>query len=234
MKSTREVAGVAIPNTPLARAAEKLTREASPPYLFNHCVRTYLFGSMVGRRAGIEHDSELLYVAAVLHDLALVSPYDASGHRFEVAGADAARNFVLERGLSERQAEQVWDAVALHAQIGIASAKGGEVALVHLGATVDVIGVGYHDLPVGLIEETVAEYPRLQFKRKFHDTLIAAARRNPEAYTLTWLADTAHEHGSADLPSFEHLLLGAPFAEPLTEAPNLNRYTQPNRQERAQ
>lgn len=213
MKNTREVAGIAIPDSTLARGAEELAREASPAYLFNHCARTYVFGELVARRTGIEHDAEASYVAAILHDLGLVSPY-ADDRRFEVSGADAARSFVLQRGFSEQRAERVWDAVALHAQVGIASARGGEAAVVHLGASVDVVGVGHGDLPPELVRETIAAYPRLHFKREFKKTLVEAARRSPDAYALSWMAETVRGHGFAPLPSFEQLLRGAPFEEP--------------------
>lgn len=212
MNASREVAGITIPDSELARGAEDLVRETSPPYLFNHCARTFVFGALAAKRAGIEHDAEASYVAAILHDLGLVPPY-ADDRRFEVSGADAARAFVLQRGFPERRAERVWDAVALHAQTGIAAAKGAEVAMVHLGVSVDVVGVGYENLPADLIRETVAAYPRLHFKKQMQDTLIAAANRNPGAYVLSWMADAIREHDIAPLPTFERLLFGAPFDE---------------------
>jgi hypothetical protein len=209
MHATREVAGITIPDSELARGAEDLVRETSPPYLFNHCARTFVFGALAARRAGIEHDGEASYLAAMLHDLGLVPPY-ADDRRFETSGADAARSFVLQRGFSEAWAEKVWDAVALHAQIGIAEARGAEVTVVHLGASVDVVGVGYENLPADLIQETVAAYPRLHFKQRFQKTLIEAAKRNPNAYVLSWMADTVREHGIASLPTFEQLLSASP------------------------
>jgi len=40
--------------------------------LFNHSVRVFVFGAMKGIRQKIKFDSELLYVAALFHDLGLV------------------------------------------------------------------------------------------------------------------------------------------------------------------
>lgn len=76
-----------------------------------------------------------------MHDLGLTERFDAE-QRFEVNGADAARAFVLEQGLSDEKAEIVWDAIALHTSIGIAIRKQPEIALVHLGATADLLGSG--------------------------------------------------------------------------------------------
>src|SRR5947207_401709 len=65
------VAGVRLVNSNIARAATQLTRSVSPPYLFNHAVRTFLFGSLIGRALGQRFDKEVLYLACILHDLGL-------------------------------------------------------------------------------------------------------------------------------------------------------------------
>jgi UTP:GlnB (protein PII) uridylyltransferase len=84
---------------------------------------------LLGIRDGLKCDRELLYLGAIMHDLGLTERFDAE-QRFEVNGADAARAFVLEHGLSDEKAEIVWDAIALHTSIGIAVRKQPEIALV--------------------------------------------------------------------------------------------------------
>lgn len=210
--SVKEVSGVEMPDSVLTQSANDLVHEVMSPALYNNGIRTYIFGSVIGRRLSVDHDRELFYVGALMHNLGLVAPY-ADERRFEVSGADAARGFVLEHGLSARQAERVWDAVALHTNLGIASAKGGEVALVHLGTSVDVVGIGIDELPAGLVDAVLNEYPRLQLKTELRESLIAAVRRNPEAYVLTPFDAMAKEHVGAHLPTFEQLLFGSPFDE---------------------
>lgn len=207
-----EIAGVKIPNSPIARAATTLVREAMPPALYNNGVRTYLYGSMIAKQDKIDHDHELFYVGAMMHNLGLIVPY-ADERRFEVSGADAAREFALRRGMSTEKAQIVWDAVALHTSLGIASAKGGEVALVHLGTSVDVVGIGVDALPEAFVDAVLGVYPRLGLKQDLLDCLVSAAKRNPEAYALTFMADVIKERAMAPLPTFEQLLLGAPFDE---------------------
>jgi hypothetical protein len=112
--------------------------EVSPTFLCHHCIRTFLFSDLLGQRDGLKCDRELLYLGAVMHDLGLTERFDGE-QRFEVDGADAARAFVLEHGLSDEKAEVVWDAIALHTSIGIVSRKQPEMALVHLGASADVL-----------------------------------------------------------------------------------------------
>ena len=80
------VAGVALPDSKIARQATDLARTVSPPYLFNHCVRTFLWGSLAGRAMGKNFDEEMLYLACILHDLGLTDRYRGDSP-FEIQGA---------------------------------------------------------------------------------------------------------------------------------------------------
>ena len=53
-------------------------------------------------------DRDELALAAVLHDIGLTHSV-CGDHRFEVNGANAARSFIKERGLSDRRAQLVWN-----------------------------------------------------------------------------------------------------------------------------
>src|SRR6202451_4934688 len=107
------LAGIEVPDTVLVRDAIDLSRSASEPFLFNHVMRSWLFGVLLSESAERAPDSELLAVAAILHDLGLTERYTAE-NRFEVDGANAAREFLKDRGISAQQAQVVWDAIALH------------------------------------------------------------------------------------------------------------------------
>ena len=63
-------------------------------------------------------DPELLYTAAMFHDIGLTQSYRGSQLRFEVDGANAARDFLRSHGISERDIEKVWAAIALHTTPG--------------------------------------------------------------------------------------------------------------------
>ena len=88
---TYTVAGVVIPDSALAREATELVGAATDDLLFNHSRRAYLWGMLHGRRRGLGPDPELLYVAAMFHDLGLTPKYRRTDQRFELDGADAAR-----------------------------------------------------------------------------------------------------------------------------------------------
>jgi hypothetical protein len=202
-----------IPDSELAKKATQLVTEVSPKFLYNHCVRTYLFGEIIGRRDGLKFDRELLYLSAVMHDLGLTERFD-SEQRFEVDGADAAQVFLLEHGLPPEKAEIVWDAIALHTSVGIASRKQPEIALVHLGAGADVIGMRLQDISPETVERIIDAYPRLGFGKAFMELLISQVKRKPQTAAFTWLTDVgrSHIHGFV-CPTFSDAIGNSPFKD---------------------
>src|SRR5262245_38993394 len=122
------IAGIVIPDTPLVREVTNFIRDAEGDLLFDHSRRVFLFGALQGSRRGLEPDLELLYVGAMFHDLGLTQRYRSSTVRFEVDGANAAREFLLDRGVSNAEADQVWLSIALHTTPGILEFLGPEIA----------------------------------------------------------------------------------------------------------
>src|SRR5277367_5987490 len=89
----KSVAGVSVPHTALCTAAVDLLASSSPEFLCTPCLLTYIFGSLAVRGLGRSvADEEPAFCGAVLHDLGLIPPYRRD-NRFEVDGADAAREF---------------------------------------------------------------------------------------------------------------------------------------------
>ena len=108
-----DFAGIKVPDTALVRDAMDLSRSLLEPFLFNHVMRSWLFGILLSEAAEVAPDAELLAIAATLHDLGLTKRYTAE-NRFEVDGANAAREFLNERGIPAQRTQLVWDAIALH------------------------------------------------------------------------------------------------------------------------
>src|SRR5258708_3368161 len=112
-QSMRRIAGVSVPDSRLIADAINYAQELCEPYLFNHAMRSWLFAARIGQAKAADCDLEVVAVGAILHDVGL-APAVGGDARFEVNGANAARSFLKERGLSDRRAQLVWDLVALN------------------------------------------------------------------------------------------------------------------------
>jgi hypothetical protein len=158
-----------VPNSSIVRQAEQLARSVSNDTLFNHVMRCYWFGELFAQREGKQVDSELMFLSSVLHDLGLTD--HASGpHRFEIEGANAARTFLVQQGVSSDQAQKVWDNIALHVW-DVNLFRDDTSRLMQLGLAYDVAGVADAQLDHVDVAEVVRRYPRLNFKRAFNDML---------------------------------------------------------------
>src|ERR1700720_148732 len=213
----KSVAGVRIPDTALCNAAVDLLESSSPAFLCSHCLRTYIFGSLAVRGIGRPVvDEEAAFCGAVLRDLGLVPPYRGDT-RFEVDGAEAARDFCVNHQVSPERADVVWQAIALHTSPGIPTRLAGEIALVHLGAGLDFLGLGLDQVPPQVLEGILEKYPRMRFKTEFKDLLVEHCQRNPAAQVLNWPDDVARPavcilHGKA-IPTASQIMSAAPFDE---------------------
>jgi HD domain len=205
----RSVAGVSLPDTPLALAAAKMARAASPAFLFDHCMRTYLFGALLAAHDRIAYDAEMFFIAAALHDLGLTTRYATADHSFEMDGADAAKAFLVSRGIADARAELVWNAIALHTSM-LVEHQSPQVGLVGSGAGADVFGSGITFLAGRQLQAVLAAFPRGDFNRQFRDLLVDHCRRKPFVQRGTWLDGLcrAHNPGLA-YPDLEKRLLSA-------------------------
>src|SRR5580692_7268080 len=131
------IAGVRLVDSEIARLATDLSRSVSPAYLFNHAMRTYLFGSLVGRALGQKFDDEILYLASILHDLGLTERFQGD-LPFEIQGAEVAKHFLEENAFPRERTETLWDGIAMPAS-AIGQLKRPEIALVGEGTGADVL-----------------------------------------------------------------------------------------------
>lgn len=167
-----------LPDSGLCRRATALVAAASPAFLLNHGVRSFVFGAALGRRDGRRFDPELLYLACVMHDLGLTPQHD-TGAAFELDGARAARAFLISEGVDERRAALVHEAIALHARVGEAQRGSVEGALTQIGTGVDVMGLRWYDFTPEGIQCVLDAWPRADFKRGFVPLLQDQATRKP-------------------------------------------------------
>ncbi|MHC2273735.1 hypothetical protein ACVME8_000346 [Bradyrhizobium diazoefficiens] len=168
-----------IPDSLLAKEATDVLREHSTALLFNHSIRVYLFAAEQGHQRKLRFDPELLYVAAAFHDLGLIKKFSSPDERFEVDGANAARQFLGAHNIPEDQVQTVWEAIALHTTPGIPKYMRPEVALLNSGVLLDVIGVGFDQMPAEVLQDIIARYPRTNFKEGFIQEYFAGFSHKP-------------------------------------------------------
>jgi hypothetical protein len=211
--STNDMLEIVTPDSQLAREVAELIRDTEGELLFNHSTRVYLWGALLGKRNRIAFDAELLYVAAMFHDIGLTSAYRDSKLRFEVDGANAARDFLRGRDIDDADIAKVWTAVALHTTPGIPEHMHGEIALVQAGAGMDVAGRGFDALTEEQRAAVVAAYPRgADFASKMIDAFYDGMKHRPDTTFGTFNDDfLAHKDPSFERVNVCSVMLNSPW-----------------------
>ncbi|MFA6083577.1 HD domain-containing protein [Mucilaginibacter sp.] len=176
----KSLAGINIPDSAIATQATELLLAHGTEFIYNHSLRVFLFASLNGQRNKAQYDPELLYVSSIFHDLGLTKHYSSPDLRFEVDGANAARDFLKGHGLPKESIQLVWDTIALHTTIGIAEHKEPEVALMYSGVGLDVMGEGYENLSEANREQIIKAFPRNDFKNKIIPTFFSGFEHKTE------------------------------------------------------
>ncbi|GGI97667.1 HD domain-containing protein [Streptomyces brasiliensis] len=186
---TEKIAGIEIPDSKLVKDATDLIRDTTPPLIFHHSRRVYLFGSLQARALGITPDPELLYVAALFHDTGLVPPYRSDDQRFEMDGADQARAFLLSHDVVDGAADTVWTAIALHTTPEVPYKLAPEIAATTAGVETDVLGMHLANISQAEIDEVTAAHPRPDFKRQILQAFTDGFKHRPDTTFGTVNAD---------------------------------------------
>jgi HD superfamily phosphodiesterase len=170
-----------IPDSKLASEITEFVRDTESDLLFNHSSRVYYFGALAGQRRKLKFDAELLYAGAMFHDVGLVPAFSSARDRFEVDGANAARDFLRQHRISEQQIDQVWTAIALHTTPGIPQYMDPVVALVTAGVEMDVLGIEYASFADADRNAIVQRYPRTpHFKEDIIQAFYDGIKHKPE------------------------------------------------------
>ena len=197
----RPVGGVVIPDSKLAREVTELVRDTESSLLFHHSSRVYYWGALSGKRRGLRFDPELLYAGAMFHDMGLTPQHASADKRFEVDGANVARDFLRSHGTAERDIETVWTAIALHTTPGIPQFMHPIVALVTAGVEMDVLGTAFSEFTEAEREAVVRAHPRPgYFKEEIIQAFYDGFHRKPETTFGTVNADVLADKDPSFLP----------------------------------
>jgi hypothetical protein len=210
----KTIAGITIPDSTIANQATELLLEHGTEFIYNHSLRVFLFSSLNGESKHLKYDAELLYVSSVFHDLGLTEHYSSPDLRFEVDGANAARDFLKSHGMPKESLQLVWDTIALHTTIGIAEHKEPEVALMYSGVGLDVMGDGYEHLSEADRYEIVSAFPRRDFKKNIIPTFFSGFKHKTETTFGNIKADVcAFMIPNYHRPNFCDCILHSPWSE---------------------
>jgi hypothetical protein len=194
---------LSIPDSPLSKLAWDTAALHQPPWLQNHALRTYAWGSVLGELRGVAFNRDVLFAASALHDVGL-TPAAAmpSNECFAWRGAQFARQTLADGGhLSS--APPVAEAIARHLDVRVDVVDGAEAHLLQAGAAVDVTGRGLTRIPCALHAPVIAKHPRLGMKAQ----LCACMRREAAAAPNTRVG-IYERHAN-----FTRLIESAPFEE---------------------
>lgn len=172
---------IRVPDTKLSRAITEFVRDTENDLLFNHSSRVFFFGAIAGKQRGLTYNPELLYAAAMFHDVGLLPSHRSDNLRFEVDGANAARDFLTGYGVDPSDIERVWTGIALHTTPGVPEFMHPVIALTTAGVEMDVLGLTYDQYADDVREAVVAAFPRsANFKEEIIQAFYDGIKHKPD------------------------------------------------------
>ncbi|WP_122095287.1 HD domain-containing protein [Rahnella sp. Larv3_ips] len=152
--------GIRIPDSKMCREATERVRDSESELLFHHSSRVYYWAALAGQARQLNVDHELLYIGCMFHDMGLTHEHCSCDKRFEVDGANTAREFMQQYGISGQDIDKVWAAIALHTTPGIPEFMDPVIALVTAGVEMDVLGINYQAYEEDVRHAVVNTHPR--------------------------------------------------------------------------
>jgi hypothetical protein len=170
------------PTSQVCKDAHALCSTLSPPFMVNHCVRTYSFARLLAEHWSIDFDDEALFVSGMLHDISLMPDWtdrQPQERCFTIPAGRAARNLCLEAGWSEQRAYKAEAAVTLNPNVEVDRDLGIEAYLLNLGVLVDATGLRLWELHPDDLTQLLQTHPRLQMKRQIAEFVHKEADAHP-------------------------------------------------------
>ncbi|MGE8436659.1 MAG: HD domain-containing protein [Pseudomonas palmensis] len=211
---TLDIHGIKIPDSQLAREITEVVRDTSSPLLFHHSSRVFYFAALAGQQRGLKFDAELLYCGCMFHDMGLTHQHSSACERFEVDGANAARDFLCGHGIAQQDIDTVWTAIALHTTPGIPEHMHPVVALVTAGVEMDVLGLTHGQYGAAEREAIVSAHPRGDhFKEDIIQAFYDGIRHKPQTTFGNVKADVLADKDPAFKPgNFCAVIRGSKWA----------------------
>jgi hypothetical protein len=168
-----------LPSSPVARRAAQVCRRYSTPAFAGHSFRSYLWAVEYAGARHLACDEELLFVAAMVHDLGLSATWDGHVTPFEVVGGELGRVLCLGAGWAPERAARVAEVCVLHMRDAVLPEVDCEAHLLQVGTSADVSGVGAMDFAEDFRAALFEAHPRTGFPGEFVAAFRAEAGRKP-------------------------------------------------------
>ncbi|MEU9645603.1 HD domain-containing protein [Streptomyces sp. NPDC048188] len=170
-----------VPGGATAAAALDVANAYLSPALLNHSLRAYLWAAARGTADGLAFDAELLYVAALFHDIGLVPVFDSHTVAFEEAGGHVARVFAAGAGWPAERRERLSDVVVRHMWPQVDAAADPEGHLLARATATEIVGREADTYPSRFRDEVLDRYPRLDLAAPFLACFRDQAARKPDS-----------------------------------------------------
>ncbi|MFC7927376.1 HD domain-containing protein [Microbacterium laevaniformans] len=169
------------PDTLAARGALELARQYQSPAITAHALRSWLWAEAFARIDGLgQVDHELLYVAAVLHDIGTVTAFDNHTISYEHAGGHVGVALTAGAGWPVERRERVLEVVVRHNWPRVDPAMDAEGYLLEVATGLDISGARPEALPEAFRREVLSVYPRGTLAAEFGACVIDQAARKPD------------------------------------------------------
>jgi HD domain len=182
------IAGLPVPQDDVSEAAWGWANAALPRYLLTHSVRSYCWGAAIGAWEGLTVDGQILWTAALFHDVGLTRT-SRNTACFEIEGAEIARRFLERNGMDQASIDRAARAIVDHMRPGVTLSDGVESVLLDRATGLDVRGVD-----IELVERVrgtvVRKYPRGKFDRHFLRAIEREAALRPTCQAARLLHET--------------------------------------------
>ncbi len=192
------IAGLPVPQDAISAETWRWAQSTLPRYLFTHSVRSYCWGTQIAAWEGRTFDAQVLWAAALFHDVGLTR-IPRNTMCFEVEGAEIARRFLEDQGMSAEAADRAASAIILHMQPRVTPEDGIEALLLDRATAVDVRGVEF-DVIEGVRASVLRKYPRGPFDRHFLRAIRREAAVRPTCQSARLLNESDLEGSMARSP----------------------------------
>ena len=168
------------PDTTAARGAHELVTRFQSPALVNHVLRSWLWAeafAVVEDRTDVDH--ELLYTAALLHDIGLAPAYDNHVLGYEEAGGFVGEALTAGAGWAADRQRRVNEVIVRHNWPSVDPEQDVEGYLLETSTGLDISGRRDEEIPLEFRREVLAALPRLDLAAEFGDCVQQQATRKP-------------------------------------------------------